>query len=142
MSAFETPAVGSSEAAQAIRFLDTLSFVRVAGDDTDGRQAVVEMRLREGHAPPMHVHEAADETVHVVDGTLAVRTDDGEHRLDAGGSVVLPRGEPHSLHAMTEARTVVTAAPAGSRGSSGPWANRPRTARSRRPRRRRRPSTG
>ena len=113
MTAFDTPAVGHSTKTQAIRFLDTLSFVRVAGAETDGRQSVVEMRLREDHAPPLHVHDDADETIHVVDGEVAVHTTEETRHLEAGSSVVLPRGEPHSLHALTQATIVASTSPAG-----------------------------
>ncbi len=62
MSEFVSPVVGGSDNATAYRFLDTLSYVRVRGAQTNERCSVVEMHLRAGHAPPMHVHESADET--------------------------------------------------------------------------------
>lgn len=113
MPGFEHPVTGDGADAQPIRFLDTLSLVHVASEETDGRLAVVEMRLRDGHSPPLHVHEDADEMIHVADGTLRVHTGDGYEELTEGGSVVLPRGEPHSLHAVTETTIVATASPGG-----------------------------
>lgn len=113
MSTFVDPATGSSDDAQPYRFLDTLSYVRVSGASTDGRRSVVEMRLREGHAPPMHVHEDADETIHVLDGTVAVHTPEGSRSVAAGGSAVLPRGEPHSLRAEERSTVLVATSPAG-----------------------------
>jgi len=113
MSGFVEPAIGSGEGTQPYRFLDTLSYIRVPGEATEGEVSVVEMHLREGHAPPMHVHEAAHETIHVVDGTVAVHVDETEQSVAARSSVVLPKGEPHSLVAREQATILASTAPAG-----------------------------
>jgi quercetin dioxygenase-like cupin family protein len=113
VTAFETPAIGSADESQPYHFLDTLAYVRVPGTATGGRHSVVEMHLRAGHAPPMHVHENGDEIIHVTDGQVAVHTADGEQVVDAGNSIVLPRGERHSLVAVEAATILTTTAPAG-----------------------------
>lgn len=113
MSGFELPVGGHRAERDPIQFLDTLSFVHVASEETEGRWSVVEMRLREGHAPPRHVHESADELIHVTEGTVHIHTEDGRQELTAGSSVVLPRGEPHSLHSVTEATIVAAGSPGG-----------------------------
>jgi len=112
MAPFTTPAVGGSEG-QAYQFLDALAYVRVPGAGTDGRLSVVEMVLREGHAPPMHVHDDADETIHVIEGAVTAHTPEGTDTVEAGETVVLPRGEEHSLTADTQARVLTTTTPAG-----------------------------
>ena len=113
MSAFVEPAIGSAGTTEPYRFLDTLSYVRVAGEATGGRCSVVEMRLREGHAPPMHVHESADETLHVTEGAIEVHTPTETRSLGAGGSVVLPRGRSHSIVATEPATIVASTSPGG-----------------------------
>jgi quercetin dioxygenase-like cupin family protein len=113
MSQFTAPAVGGRSEATAYQFLDTLTYVRVAGDETDGRQSVVEMHLRAGHAPPMHIHEDADETIHVIDGEVTAHTAETTHTVPAGNTVVLPRGEQHSLVADEQSVVLVTTTPAG-----------------------------
>ncbi|MFC6752569.1 cupin domain-containing protein [Halorubrum tibetense] len=113
MPGFELPVSGHRTETEPIQFLDTLSFVHVASEETDGRWSVVEMQLREGHAPPLHIHENADELIHVTDGTIHVHTEDDQQELTAESSVVLPRGEPHSLHAVTEATIVTADSPGG-----------------------------
>ena len=113
MSAFVEPAIGTAGTAKPYRFLDTLSYVRVPGEATDGRCSVVEMRLREGHAPPMHVHASADETLHVTEGTVEVHTPTETRSLGAGGSVVLPRGRKHSIVATEPAKVVSSTSPGG-----------------------------
>jgi quercetin dioxygenase-like cupin family protein len=113
MSGFSTPAIGSTGEQRSYRFLDTLTYVRVSGDETDGRVAVVEMQLREGHAPPMHVHQSADETIHVLDGQVAVHTAEETRVLEPDSSVVLPKGEQHSLVARERSTVLASATPAG-----------------------------
>ena len=113
MPEFELPVSGHSTDAQPIHFLDTLSFVHVASEKTDGRWSVVEMQLREGHVPPLHIHENTDEIIHVANGTIHVHTEENQQELTAGGSVALPRKEPHSLHAVTEATIIVVTSPGG-----------------------------
>lgn len=113
MTEFDTPAVGRSEESEAYQFLDTLSYVRVSGSETDGRTSVVEMRMRAGHATPMHVHEETDETFHVLDGRLVAHTEGGERELTAGESAVMPRGQPHGLVVPEETTAIVTTTPAG-----------------------------
>jgi len=113
MSGFKLPVTGNRTEAEPIQFLDTLSYVHVASEETDGRWSVVEMNLREGHAPPLHVHENADELIYVTDGTIHIHTEDDQQELTAESSVVLPRGEAHSLHAVTEATIIATDSPGG-----------------------------
>ena len=113
MSGFELPVSGHRAETEPIQFLDTLAFVHVASEETDGRWSVVEMQLREGHAPPLHVHENADELIYVSDGTIHVHTEDDKRELTAESSAVLPRGEPHSLHAVTEATIIAADSPGG-----------------------------
>ncbi|MDS0261052.1 cupin domain-containing protein [Haloarcula sp. S1CR25-12] len=112
MTGFSEPAAGGSDG-QAYRFLDTLAYVRVPSAATDGQQSVVEMHLRAGHAPPMHIHEHADETIHVLDGEVTAHTSSDAHTITAGQSVVLPSGEPHSLVAESQAEILTTTSPGG-----------------------------
>lgn len=113
MAGFTEPAIGRRDGATAYRFLDTLSYVRVAGDETDGRCSVVEMHLRAGHAPPMHIHENGDETIHVLDGHVTAHTAESTHAVPAGSSVVLPRGEKHSIVADEQSVILAQTTPAG-----------------------------
>lgn len=113
MSGFTEPAVGRRDGTTGYRFLDTLSYVRVAGAETNGRCSVVEMHLRDGHAPPMHVHENADETIHVLEGAVTAHTAESAHPVTAGGTVVLPQGEKHSLVADEQSVVLASTTPAG-----------------------------
>ena len=113
MSDFDEPAVGRPGESGSYRFLDTASHIVVSAAETAGRQSVVEMQLRAGHATPMYVHEDADETFHIREGRVTAHTDDDRRTVEAGGTIVLPRGEPHALVADAESTVTVTASPGG-----------------------------
>lgn len=113
MSEFTEIAVSSRDDSTAYRFLDTLSYVRISGDETAGRCSIVEMQLREGHAPPMHVHQEADETIHVLEGMVTAHTANTTRSVSAGESIVFPRGESHSLVADEQSIIVASSTPAG-----------------------------
>nr|WP_303651830.1 cupin domain-containing protein [Halovenus rubra] len=71
------------------------------------------MHLREGHAPPMHVHKNADETVIVLDGAVTAHTAEGTYSVTAGETVVLPKEQKHSLVADKQSVVLTSTAPAG-----------------------------
>ena len=113
MSDFDEPAVGRPGEGESYRFLDTASHIVVSAAETAGRQSVVEMQMRAGHATPMHVHENVDETFHIREGRVTAYTDDDRRTVEAGDTVVLPRGEPHAVVADVESTVTVTASPGG-----------------------------
>lgn len=51
---------------------------------------------------PRHRHEDSDEMFLVVDGSLTIRTDDGEVQLAPGELYVVPRGTYHQPYAERE----------------------------------------
>lgn len=56
--------VGPDEG-DAYWILGTLDTVKIPSELTEGRFAMLESRDRHGDAPPLHVHEDADETYYV-----------------------------------------------------------------------------
>lgn len=72
--------------------------VRLSGEDTDGAYALLEYTgPPEGPSPPMHVHEETDETVVVLDGTVEWTVDGASQVTEAGTTVHIPMGTPHSF---------------------------------------------
>lgn len=91
--------------------------VLVAGEETGGRLAIVELRERRGAGPPHHVHAREDEVVYVLEGRVTFRA--GGQSLDcpAGTCLLLPRGGEHTFRVVSaEARLLVLATPAGIEG--------------------------
>jgi uncharacterized cupin superfamily protein len=48
------------------------------------------------YVAPLHVHHEDDEAWYVLTGELMVRSGERDHRLGAGGAVLVPRGVPHT----------------------------------------------
>jgi quercetin dioxygenase-like cupin family protein len=68
-----------------------------------------------GEGPPFHVHEAIDELIYVLEGTLRVRLGDQVEEAISGAFIFIPRGQPHTWQSSgnTAARFLVVVAPAG-----------------------------
>ncbi|MEU5868907.1 MULTISPECIES: cupin domain-containing protein [unclassified Nonomuraea] len=95
-------------------FLGGRARVLVPGAATGGALSVMEFTDPEGHAPPLHVHEAEDEIWIVLDGEITFFVGDDRHDLHAGAVAHGPRGVPHSyLVRSPDARMVVAFGPAG-----------------------------
>lgn len=82
---------------------------------TGGSLTVFEGVNPPGQGPPYHVHDALDEVVYVLDGTLRVRLADQVEEATTGAFVFIPRGTPHTWEARgdRDVRFLVVIAPAG-----------------------------
>ncbi|MEV0677929.1 cupin domain-containing protein [Actinosynnema sp. NPDC050436] len=90
--------------------------IRLAGTDTGGRLAVVELTLEAGAlgAAP-HVHHGHEEDFVVLDGEITFDTTGDDVVVGAGGSLAVPRGTPHGFRNDTGsvARCLMVFTPAG-----------------------------
>ena len=103
-------AVGQGE---RLWFLGTLAIIRVPGDATDGRLAVIEFLFPRNASPPLHTHPQ-DESYIVLDGRLTVQAGTDRFELTAGRMAVIPMGVPHSFRVDSDtARVLVLSTPAG-----------------------------
>lgn len=95
----------------------TVRFV-VRGSDSGGAVTVLEVANPVGQGPPLHVHVAQDETIHVLDGEVRWRLGDELRLSGPGAYVFIPRGLPHCFQVVGErpARMLITFAPAGMEG--------------------------
>ena len=67
----------------------------VTGDQTDGRLTALENVIPPGQGPPLHLHDAEDESWYVLEGELEFQLGDDVHPTPAGSFVFVPRGAPH-----------------------------------------------
>ena len=101
----------------------TPRIVRIGGmelrfrvDETDGQGAVVMFDFivqPKARVPAPHFHEAADEIVYGLEGTLTTTLDGKVHEVRKGDVVFVPRGKVHhhaNLHDDT-ARAMIVIAP-------------------------------
>jgi quercetin dioxygenase-like cupin family protein len=94
-------------------FLGTLAVIRVPGDATDGRFALIEFLFPHLASPPLHTHPQ-DESYIVLDGRLTVQARSKRFELEAGATAVVPMGVAHTFRVDSEtARVLVLSTPAG-----------------------------
>ena len=95
-------------------FIDTVARIHVDGAETDGRLSVVESLARVGNMPPLHVHHREDEVFHVLEGHITLHLPGEQIELEAGSTVLAPKGIPHTYRVESEtARWLVVCQPAG-----------------------------
>src|SRR5437764_14110366 len=94
-------------------FLGTLATVRLPGEASDGRFALIEFLFPHLASPPVHTHPQ-DESYVVLDGRLTLVAGDARFELVAGASAVVPMGVGHTFRVDSEtARALVLSTPAG-----------------------------
>ena len=88
--------------------------LKLAGEQSGGDWAVVELRVRAGDEPPVHTHTREDETLYVVEGAITAYVGDEKIDVEAGSYAALPKNVPHGLTVRgEEARLLITLEPAG-----------------------------
>jgi quercetin dioxygenase-like cupin family protein len=94
-------------------FLGTLATIKIAGEATGGRFALIEFLFPRHASPPLHSHPQ-DESYVVLEGGLTIRAGDQRFELKAGAAAVVPIGVPHTFRVDTPtARVLVLSTPAG-----------------------------
>lgn len=73
------------------------NLLRVEGDRTAGRLAVIEHPIAPGALVPPHTHTREDEISYVVHGTIGARVGDEFITAPPGAYVMKPRGIPHAF---------------------------------------------
>src|SRR5438067_1254921 len=101
------------EDGEALWFLGTLATIRVPGEASDGRFALIEFLFPRHASPPLHTH-LQDESYVVLEGRLTLRAGEQRFELDVGAAAVVPMGVPHTFRVESEtARVLVLSTPAG-----------------------------
>ncbi len=94
-------------------FLGTLATIKVPGEASDGRFALIEFLLPHHASPPLHTHPQ-DESYIVLEGRMIVVAGERRFELEAGAAAVVPMGVPHTFRVESgTARVLVLSTPAG-----------------------------
>ena len=94
-------------------FLGTLATIKVPGEASDGRFALIEFLFPRHASPPLHTHPQ-DESYIVLEGQLTIRAGEQQFELEAGAAAVVPVGVAHTFRVESEtARVLVLSTPAG-----------------------------
>jgi quercetin dioxygenase-like cupin family protein len=88
--------------------------LKLAGEQSSGDWAVVELHVRAGDEPPLHTHTREDEAIYVLEGAITAFVGDQRVDVEAGSYAALPNNVPHGFVVRgDEARLLVTLEPAG-----------------------------
>ena len=94
-------------------FLGTLATIRVPGEASDGRFALIEFLFPRHASPPLHTHPQ-DESYVVLEGRLTVQAGGQRLELVPGAAALVPLGVAHTFRVDSEtARVLVLSTPAG-----------------------------
>jgi quercetin dioxygenase-like cupin family protein len=94
-------------------FLGTLATIKVAGEASDGRFALIEFLFPRDASPPLHTHPQ-DESYIVLEGRLTIQAGEQRFHLGAGAAAVVPMGVAHTFRVDSDsARVLVLSTPAG-----------------------------
>src|SRR5438445_788012 len=97
-------------------FLGTLATIKLAGEASDGRFALIEFLFPRGASPPLHTHPQ-DESYVVLEGRLSLQAGDERFDLEPGAAAVVPMGVAHTFRVDSDgARVLVLSTPAGIEG--------------------------
>jgi quercetin dioxygenase-like cupin family protein len=94
-------------------FLGTLATIRVPGEASGGRFALIEFLFPHLASPPLHTHPQ-DESYVVLEGRLTVRAAEQRFQVGPGDAAVVPMGVPHTFRVDSDtAHVLVLSTPAG-----------------------------
>ena len=100
-------------AGEQLWFLGTLATIKVAGEASGGRFALIEFLFPRHASPPLHTHPQ-DESYIVLEGRLTVQAGEQRFELELGATAVVPMGVAHTFRVDSEtARVLVLSTPAG-----------------------------
>ena len=93
--------------------LGTLATIKVSGEASEGRFALIEFLFPRGASPPLHTHPQ-DESYIVLEGRLTVQAGEQRFELEAGAAAVVPMGVAHTFRVESQtAKVLVLSTPAG-----------------------------
>jgi quercetin dioxygenase-like cupin family protein len=94
-------------------FLGTLATIKLPGEATEGRFALIEFLFPRHASPPLHTHPQ-DESYVVLEGRLTIQAGEQRFELEPGAAAAVPMGVPHTFRVDSPtARVLVLSTPAG-----------------------------
>jgi quercetin dioxygenase-like cupin family protein len=99
---------------RALQVLGSTITVKLAGEQTDGKYAVIEEASPVGGGPPLHIHHHEDELFYVQEGEVEFQLGEQHFRAPAGSVTFLPRNMAHTFRNVgtTPSKVLVVISPA------------------------------
>ena len=108
-----TAAWAEPDEGERLWFLGTLATIKVPGEASEGRFALIEFLFPRHASPPLHTHPQ-DESYIVLEGKLTVEAGEQRFELAPGATAVVPMGIAHTFRVDSDtARVLVLSTPAG-----------------------------
>jgi quercetin dioxygenase-like cupin family protein len=109
----EAAAWSGSGEGEHLWFLGTLATIKLSGEASDGRFALIEFLFPRHASPPLHTHPQ-DESYIVQEGLLTVQAGEQRFELVPAAAAVVPMGVAHTFRLDSDtARVLVLSTPAG-----------------------------
>ena len=85
-----------------IKYMGQVITTLAKATETNGRFSLMEVKVRPGLEPPVHIHEREHELFFVIEGSVRFYTPEKTFDLHAGGVGFLPQGKAHTLACLTD----------------------------------------
>lgn len=103
----QSPVLTSRDEGDHFHFLNNLFTAKVTAEQSNGAMSVMEFLAPKDFGPPLHRHDLEDELFYLVDGTVWFSSGEVEGTYEAGSTVWLPRGRPHTFQVRSETARVL-----------------------------------
>lgn len=97
----QTPLILGPGQGEHWHFLNTLQTLKVGGQHTQGALTALEFTGPRGFGPPLHSHDVEDELFYVLEGEVRFTTGDVDEVVGEGGTVFLPKQQPHQFQVLS-----------------------------------------
>lgn len=85
-----------------VSWMGTQYAITIARPQSAGIVGVFESIVPPRGGPPVHIHHNEDEVIHVIEGPYDFWLDGQTIRVEAGDSIFLPRGVPHTFRVASD----------------------------------------
>jgi quercetin dioxygenase-like cupin family protein len=90
------------------------SFLKITGNESEGRFSLHESEHPPGYTPGLHLHTREDEYIYLLEGRYRFFMADQWHTGEPGSFVFIPKGMPHGFQAGAQGgKMLVMFSPAG-----------------------------
>ena len=85
-----------------IKYMGQVITTLAKATETNGRFSLMEVKVRPGLEPPVHIHEREHELFFVIEGSVRFYTPEKTFDVHAGGVGFLPQGKAHTFACLTD----------------------------------------